>query len=125
MVATLSSVRPTTSPWKDYADEIRAELKVVRLFPFAVIALEFALIVCAVCFSNVETDFLEPVLKLALGGFVVHHFLPMAWRQPFFGLLSVASVLLLFGGVQGAWLLGLGGLLIASATCPSRLGRGW
>ena len=49
---------------------------------------------------------------------MVHHFLPMAWRQTFFGLLSVASVLLVFGGVQGAWVLGLGGLLIAVCHLP-------
>ena len=114
----VSTLCPATSLCTKYLEQTFAELKINRLLPFAVIALEFALVVGAVCISNVDTDFFELVLKLALGGFVVHHFLPMAWRQPFFGLLSMASVLLVFGGVQGPWLLGLGGLLIALCHVP-------
>jgi hypothetical protein len=88
------------------------------LLQFGVIVLEFALVVAALRFSNIDSDALELVATLALGGFLVHHFLPMAWRQTFFALLSAGSVLLVLGGAQGAWLLGLGSLLIALCHLP-------
>ena len=53
-----------------------------------------------------------------LGGFTVHHFLPGRWRHGFFTLLSLASIPLIFGLVQGSWLLALGLLVIGICHLP-------
>jgi hypothetical protein len=101
-----------------YVDQLRAELKLGRLLRLGVITAEFALIVVAIRLLNIETQAFEQVATLALGGFLVHHFLPAAWRQTFFAALSVASVLMVFGWRAGAWLLGMGGVLIALCHVP-------
>ena len=97
---------------------ILRELTLSRLLCFGRITVEFALIIGAFCLSNIESDSFELVVTLALAGFVIHHFLPVSLRQTFFGMLSCASVLLVFGGVQGAWLLGSGRVLIALCHLP-------
>jgi hypothetical protein len=53
-----------------------------------------------------------------LGGFAVHYFLPRQHRHLFFTLLSLGSVPLIFGVVQGAWLLGLGLAVIGICHLP-------
>ena len=108
-------------PSQTYVEQLRGDLAYARLLRLAVIAAQFALIVAAIRLSNIESEAVELVLTLALGGFLVHHFLPAGWRQSFFAALSVASVPLIFGWEQGIWLLGLGGLLIALCHLPAAL----
>jgi hypothetical protein len=104
-----------------YLEQLRAELQAGRLVRLGVIAAEFALIVAAIRLLNVESNAFEMIATVALGGFLVHHFLPAAWRLNFFAALSVASVLLVFGWANGAWLLAFGGLLIALCHLPLAL----
>ena len=99
-------------------DQLRADLAIGRLLRLGAIAGQFALIVAAIRLLNIETQAFELVATVALGGFLIHHFLPAAWRQTFFAALSVASVLMVFGWGDGAWLLGMGGLLIALCHLP-------
>ena len=108
-------------PPRSYMDQLRADLRFGRLLRLGVIAAEFALIVAAIRLLNIESNAFELILTLALGGFLVHHFLPAAWRQTFFAALSVAGVLMVFGWGDGAWLLGMGGLLIALCHLPLSL----
>ncbi|KAB0269761.1 SGNH/GDSL hydrolase family protein [Microvirga brassicacearum] len=82
------------------------------------ITVELALVAAAIRLTNIETRAFESVLMLALGGFLVHHFLPAAWRINFFAALSIASVPLVFGWEPGMWLLATGGLLIALCHLP-------
>ena len=105
----------------EYRDQLRTDLEFGRLLRLGAIAAQFALIVAAFRLTNIETDAVELILTLALGGFLVHHFLPAAWRQSFFAALSVASVPMVFGWEHGAWLLGMGGLLIALCHLPVAL----
>jgi D-alanyl-lipoteichoic acid acyltransferase DltB (MBOAT superfamily) len=51
-------------------------------------------------------------------GFVVNHFLPLRWRLPFFSVLSLGVIASVMGGVNSAYLLGTGLLLIAAAHLP-------
>jgi hypothetical protein len=102
----------------DYRRQLAVELEPARLLRFVVIFLEFALVVAAIRLLNIESNSFESVLTLALGGFVVNHFLPAQWRHTFFAGLSLASVLLVFGVLQGAWLLILGVVLIALCHLP-------
>jgi hypothetical protein len=62
------------------------------------------------------------IMPLTLGGFVVHHFLPKAYRLTFFLLLSLAGFLLIFGLVNGAWLIGLGLALVGLCHLPIAFG---
>lgn len=102
----------------DYKEQLSTDLEAKRLLKFGVIFVEFALVVMAIRMLNIESNSFESVLTLALGGFAVNHFLPAAWRQTFFAGLSIASVLMIFGLQQGAWLLAMGGLLIALCHLP-------
>jgi D-alanyl-lipoteichoic acid acyltransferase DltB (MBOAT superfamily) len=62
--------------------------------------------------------FYNIVLPLAAGGFLVHHWLPRRYQLWFFVALSVAGMLLVFGLVSGAWLVGIGLGLIALCHVP-------
>jgi hypothetical protein len=115
---TIETSNAVSSFWSDYRQQLGSELEATRLLRFGVIFLEFALVVAAIRLLNIESNSFETVLTLALGGFVVNHFLPAAWRHTFFAGLSLVSVLLVFGGLQGAWLLAMGGLLIALCHLP-------
>jgi putative solute:sodium symporter small subunit len=55
---------------------------------------------------------------LAFAGFVVHAFLPLSARLPFFAGLSLLSIPLTLGLVNGAWLVGIGFVLIAVCHLP-------
>lgn len=63
-------------------------------------------------------DSLLRVMMLAAGGFIVSAMLPLALRLPFFVLLSMAGVFVVFGFVDGLWLLGVGMTLIGLCHLP-------
>ena len=66
--------------------------------------------------------FASRLVPLALGGSVVNHLLPRAYRLSFFGLLSLAAIGLLFGFTDGAWILGAGLTLIVLCHLPVAFG---
>jgi len=51
-------------------------------------------------------------------GFAVHYVLPARLRLPFFALLSLAGIVVIFGWSQGAWLIGIGLALIGLCNVP-------
>jgi D-alanyl-lipoteichoic acid acyltransferase DltB (MBOAT superfamily) len=67
---------------------------------------------------KLEGLFFEKFAVLLWVGFTIHYFLPARARLPFFGLLSAAGILLIFGPVQGTWLLGLGLVVIGLCHLP-------
>lgn len=103
---------------KAYWEQVRHDLTFRRLLRLGTIVVELALVAVAVRLLNIESPAFESVLTLALGGFLIHHFLPVPWRIPFFAALSVATVPLVFGWQAGMWLLAFGGLLIALCHVP-------
>lgn len=105
-----------------FGAQLRGDMQFYRLLKLGVITGEFALIVAAIRITNIETEAFELVTMVALGGFLVHHFFPAAWRLNFFAALSVATVPLVFGWENGAWLLGMGALLIALCHLPISFG---
>ena len=102
-----------------YREWLRRELSLGRLTQLTVVTMEFALLVAAIRILNIESESFERVLTLALGGFLVNHYLPAPWRVTFFAALSVASVYLVFGVGDATWLLGLGLLLIGLCHVPA------
>jgi len=106
------------SPPRSYRDELRAKIGATALLQVFVITVEFALIVAAIGLLNIESSAFALVLAISLGGFLVHHFLPAAWRWCFFAVLSVTSVLAVMGWHHGGVLLGIGTVFIALCHLP-------
>ena len=63
------------------------------------------------------------VMLLATGGFVVHSQLPLRFRQPFFVALSVASIIVALGWLDGIAVVALGLVLIG--ICHLRIALLW
>jgi hypothetical protein len=87
---------------------------------FFVLVVEMGLLLLLVRAFSIESAAFFRVFALAAAGFIVHSLLPLRLRMPFFVLLSLAGIVMLFGAAQGAWLVGLGMLLIGLAHIPVR-----
>jgi D-alanyl-lipoteichoic acid acyltransferase DltB (MBOAT superfamily) len=68
-------------------------------------------------FQPVSDAFLRVVL-IAFIGFMVHYFVPVKFRPPFFLFLSLLGIVIVFGLIASAWLIGLGLILIAICHLP-------
>jgi hypothetical protein len=79
---------------------------------------QLALVVLVVHLYDIEGDTFRKVTYLTAGGFAINLLLPLAWRLKFFVTLSIAAILWVFGLADGAWLLGLGLVLIAACHLP-------
>jgi hypothetical protein len=88
------------------------------LLRFGIAALQFGLLVLLIRTFSIESRAFLRVAALAWGGFVIHHFLPLRLRLPFFGCLSIGAVVLMFGAVNAAWLVATGLVLIAILHLP-------
>jgi hypothetical protein len=90
-----------------------------RAVGFLLVALQLALVLAAVrLFDIAAQNHFVPVLCIAVGGFLVHAWLPARFRAAFFGLLSLGGILFVLGWPHGAWLIGIGGGLIAVCYLP-------
>ena len=67
---------------------------------------------------QVESEVFVDIVRLALVGFLIHSLLPPRYRLRFFLLLSIAAILIVFGFVNGAWLIGVGLALIGICHLP-------
>jgi hypothetical protein len=100
------------------------------------IAGQFGLFVALLYQFNLESPAFVRLSLLALAGWLIHYFLPRSYRMPFFVLLSLAGIGLVFGYkpddgfwkswhfagfVEGAWILALGLGLIALCHLPISL----
>lgn len=89
------------------------------LLRFALVAAQVGAIVLVIRWYRIESPaFHGSIALLVLGGFVIHHALPMRLRLPFFALLSMTGIVTVFGSSGGAWLIGLGAGLIAICHLP-------
>ena len=79
---------------------------------------QLALVVLVVHLYDIEGDTFRKVMLLTAGGFVVQLVLPLTWRLPWFVALSLSGIFWVFGLADGAWLLGLGGVLIGACHLP-------
>lgn len=96
---------------------VRAWVDLGRL---GVLALQMGLLLLLVRTFSLENANFFRVFALASAGFIVHALLPLRLRMPFFVMLSLAGIMLLFGPAQGSWLVGIGLLLIGLAHLPVR-----
>lgn len=82
---------------------------------------QLALIVLVAHLYQLEGLPFTKVLWLAAAGFLVSVALPISYRLPFFTCLSIAAVFVVFGLVDGAWLIALGLTLIGICHIPIAL----
>lgn len=91
----------------------------VRPWGYAAVGLQLGLVLLIVHRYDVAVrNHFFPVFCAAAGGFVVHHCLPPRFRLAFFCLLSLAVLVLVLGGADGARVIGAGGGLIALCYLP-------
>ena len=89
-----------------------------RVISFLFIIGQLALIALVIRqFQLVNSAFVRVVL-LTFGGFVIHQFLPLRFRLPFFLGLSIVGIGFVFGPEAGAWLVGIGLVLVGICYLP-------
>jgi D-alanyl-lipoteichoic acid acyltransferase DltB (MBOAT superfamily) len=84
------------------------------------IGTQLALLALVIRQFDIESSAFLQICLLAFGGSLVHGFLPLAWRLPFFAGLSIAGIGLVFGFWQSLWLLGFGSALLGICHLPMR-----
>jgi D-alanyl-lipoteichoic acid acyltransferase DltB (MBOAT superfamily) len=90
-----------------------------NLGKYLVVALQMGLIVLAIHeFHLLNRLFYHTIILLAFFGFLLHSLLPLRYRLPFFVILSLLSLLFVFGSPGGCWLIGIGLLLIGLCHLP-------
>ena len=87
---------------------------------FAVAALQFGLLLLVILAYEIEGRAFGTLATVAFVGFLIHHFLPQAYRLPFFVCLSLAGTILVLGLATAAWVFGIGLVLIALCHLPVR-----
>jgi hypothetical protein len=71
----------------------------IGLAPFLAVVVQFGLLVLVISQWQLESLSLSRVMQLAFVGFVIHHFLPLRFRLPFFAGLSLVAVITAVGHV--------------------------
>jgi D-alanyl-lipoteichoic acid acyltransferase DltB (MBOAT superfamily) len=94
----------------------------IGLGPFLFVSAEIALAVLVIRQFQIESAAFLRIVLLAFAGFVVHAWLPLRWRLPCFAVLSVGAIGLVLGPREGAWLVGIGLVLIAVCHLPVSFG---
>jgi D-alanyl-lipoteichoic acid acyltransferase DltB (MBOAT superfamily) len=90
-----------------------------RVTGFAIIVFQLGLILAAVrLFDVAARNHFFPILCIAVGGYLVHAWLPPRLRAPFFCILSLGTILFVLGWPNGAWVIGIGIALIAICHTP-------
>ena len=88
-------------------------------FRFLIVTMQLVMVMYAIHLFALEDGFgFQTILPLIFGGFIVHAWLPMAWRLPFFVGLTLAAIYILFGWAAGSWLIGIGLGLIGLCHLP-------
>lgn len=82
------------------------------------LVVQLALLLLVMRQFQIESNAFLRITALAFGGFMIHYFLPDKWKQAFFLLLSLVSVVIVFGPMSSLWLVGIGVALIGLCHAP-------
>ena len=104
------------------SDPTRSMLSAWFVLRWLAIALQFGVVILLIRAFQIESRALLLLMVLAFGGFAVHSVLPLAWRLPFFGLLSVAGFMMTVGWQITAILLVFAFSLVGVARLPISFG---
>jgi D-alanyl-lipoteichoic acid acyltransferase DltB (MBOAT superfamily) len=123
--AVLTGAAPLAAATGKTAGEEAAGMTLdrVRMAKFAGLVLQLALLLLVARQFELENQALYAhVLPLVFYGFLIHYFLPLTYRLPFFILLSLVAFLGILGFANGLYLIGAGLVLIAICHLPLRFG---
>jgi D-alanyl-lipoteichoic acid acyltransferase DltB (MBOAT superfamily) len=90
----------------------------IRLGDFLIVALQLVLVLLLLRQFQIEGKAFVELAALAFVGFALHAFMPLHLRMPFFALLSLASIGIVLGAANGAWIIAIGAVLIAICHLP-------
>jgi len=90
----------------------------IGIFHFALVSVQLVLLLVLLRQFQIESAAFLRLAALAFGGFAVHAWLPLRYRLPFFLLLSFAGLGVVMGFENGAWMIGIGLLLIGICHIP-------
>jgi hypothetical protein len=113
----ISNVASTPRPVVERARPIRVS-RSPELIKFGAIVAQLGLLAILVHRYNLESPAFFQLTVLTFVGFVIHYFLPLAYRLPFFLGLSLAGLVMVLGVTQAAWLIGIGLALIGICHLP-------
>ena len=106
--------RPNLGEW--LSRFLHDRLQIVK---FLSAAIQLGLLVLVVRQFQLENQaFYSNIMLLTFYGFLVHYFLPVRYRLPFFLLLSLAAIAGIFGFANSVWLIGIGLALIGICHLP-------
>jgi D-alanyl-lipoteichoic acid acyltransferase DltB (MBOAT superfamily) len=104
----------------------------IRLLPFLTVTFQFGLFLVVLYTYDLESRAFLHLGIVAFLGFLVHYFLPLRFRRPFFAALSLVCLATVFGFqleqwsltglTQAAWIVGLGLGIIAICHLPTGFG---
>jgi hypothetical protein len=112
---------PASTSGRAYTDNWRHLFAIdkVKVAQFLSILVQLGLLVFVIGQYELENQaFYHSIMLLTLYGFIIHYFLPLRYRQPFFVLLSLTAIFGVMGLVNGLWLIGIGLGLIAICHLP-------
>ncbi|HUF31394.1 MAG TPA: SGNH/GDSL hydrolase family protein [Gemmatimonadaceae bacterium] len=111
------------APASGQPDHSEAAPAGVHWWRFPLVVVQLAAVLALIAAFRIESQaFYGKLGPLILAGFIAHHLLPMAYRLKSFAVLSLGAVGLIFGLQAGAWLIGVGLMLIALCHLPIRYG---
>jgi len=84
----------------------------------AFITLQLGLALLLLRQFQIESAAFRLLAAVSFGGFVVHALLPLRFRLGFFSVLSLASIPLVLGWTNAAWLISIGAVLIGACHLP-------
>src|SRR5438105_4765680 len=90
----------------------------IKVLDFLVVGVQLGLVLILLRQFQIESTAFIQLAALSFAGFAVHAFLPFRIRLPFFAMLSLSAVAMVFGFENGAWLIALGLLLIGICHVP-------
>ena len=113
-------VGSTTASPLSISSHLVASLEKVNLTKFIAVTLQLGLLLWILDLYAIEerSGLSRDLMYLVFGGFVVHAWLPLKWRMPFFFGLTVAAMVLVFQPIYAAWLVGLSLALIGMCHLP-------
>ena len=97
------------------ASESRGQIK---LLDFAIVGVQLGLVLILLRQFQIESTAFIQLAAMSFAGFAVHAFLPFRMRLPFFAVLSVSAIAMVFGFENGAWLVAIGLLFIGICHLP-------
>ena len=100
-MASIVTTAPTAA-----REGVRAAAEDVDLWKLGTIAASLAAMTLLAHHFGLESEAFTRLLLVSLGGFLVHYFLPLRHRLPFFLALSLATLVLGLGATSSAWLVG-------------------